>query len=99
MSFKNVVEPEELVPTYRCPCCKYKTLRGRGQDEICPVCYRHDDGQHEQDAEVIRRAIVPRGPAAPAARPPTGDRPRGGAAHRGYGCRGTGGAMTAHQGP
>ena len=54
MSFKNVVEPEELVPTYRCPCCKYKTLRGRGQDEICPVCYRHDDGQHEQDAEVIR---------------------------------------------
>ena len=38
MSFKNVVEPEELVPTYRCPCCKYKTLRGRGQDEICPDC-------------------------------------------------------------
>jgi hypothetical protein len=27
----------------QCPCCGYYTLRGRGQDDICPVCFWHDD--------------------------------------------------------
>lgn len=35
---------------HRCPCCGFKTLHGRGQDEICEVCFWHDDGQ--DDAEV-----------------------------------------------
>lgn len=38
---------------FRCPCCKFKTLYGRGQDEICPVCFWHDDGQDEADAERV----------------------------------------------
>ena len=46
-------EPEQSVKTFRCPCCGYKTLHGRGQDEICPVCYWHDDGQDEPDAEQV----------------------------------------------
>lgn len=29
---------------YRCPCCNSKTLHGRGQFELCPVCYWEDDG-------------------------------------------------------
>jgi hypothetical protein len=44
---------EESVKTYRCPCCGYKTLRGRGRDEICPVCFWHDDGQDEPDAHIV----------------------------------------------
>jgi hypothetical protein len=38
---------------FRCPCCGFKTLYGRGQDEICPVCFWHDDGQDEADAECV----------------------------------------------
>ncbi len=52
--FRNIVQREESVPTYRCPCCKFKTLCGRGQDEICKVCFWHDDCQDEHDAEVVR---------------------------------------------
>ncbi len=52
--FRNVVYPRQPVPTYRCPCCKFKTLHERGGDEICPVCFWHDDGQDERDADEIR---------------------------------------------
>jgi len=38
---------------HRCPCCNSKTLRCRGQDEICPVCFWHDDGQDEAEADEI----------------------------------------------
>jgi hypothetical protein len=38
----------EAVKTYRCACCHYKTLFGRGGFEICPVCYWEDDGQTTQ---------------------------------------------------
>jgi len=54
MTFHNITHPEESVPTYRCPCCSYKTLHGRGQDEICPVCFWHDDGQDDHDADQVR---------------------------------------------
>ena len=40
--------------TYRCPCCKYKTLRGRGHFELCPICFWEDDGQDETEAEEVR---------------------------------------------
>jgi hypothetical protein len=42
--FEDVTEREEEQPTYRCPCCGYLTLCGRGQDEICRVCFlaRHN---------------------------------------------------------
>jgi Cysteine-rich CPCC len=38
---------------YRCPCCHYKTLRGQAEDEICPVCFWHDDGQGENTADEV----------------------------------------------
>jgi cysteine-rich CPCC protein/uncharacterized protein DUF2442 len=37
--------------SFQCPCCKFKTFYGRGEDEICPVCFWHDDGQDEPDAD------------------------------------------------
>jgi len=39
---------------YSCPCCGYKTLGERGAYDICPVCYWEDDGQDDQDADVVR---------------------------------------------
>jgi hypothetical protein len=52
--FENISQPFEQVKTYRCPCCRFKTLHGRGGCEICPVCYWEDDGQDDHDADVIR---------------------------------------------
>ncbi len=46
-------KPTEPVKTYRCACCGYKTLFGRGQDEICPVCFWEDDGQDDADADTV----------------------------------------------
>ncbi|MBI3099358.1 MAG: hypothetical protein HYY93_14125 [Planctomycetes bacterium] len=37
----------------RCPCCGCKTLGERGKFEICEVCFWEDDGQDDQDAEVV----------------------------------------------
>jgi len=45
--------PEASEKACRCPCCKFKTLHGRGQDEICPVCFWHDDGQDESEADEV----------------------------------------------
>lgn len=47
-----VLKPEEPVKSYRCPCCGYKTLLGRGNYEICKVCFWEDDGQDEPDADI-----------------------------------------------
>ena len=52
--FKNVTAPDQPVKTYRCPCCKYKTLCSRGGFDICPVCYWEDDGQDDHDADIVR---------------------------------------------
>jgi hypothetical protein len=37
-----------------CPCCRYLTLKSRGDFEICPVCFWEDDGQDDQDASLVR---------------------------------------------
>jgi hypothetical protein len=42
---------ERTEKSFQCPCCKFKTLYGRGQDEICKVCFWQDDGQDEADAD------------------------------------------------
>jgi Cysteine-rich CPCC len=34
--------------THHCPCCKFRTLHGRGQDEICPVCFWHDESEADE---------------------------------------------------
>jgi len=38
----------------KCPCCGYKTLSKIGNDEICKVCFWHDDGQNDSDADDVR---------------------------------------------
>jgi len=48
-----VSEPTGKTKAFRCPCCKYKTLFGRGGFEVCPVCFWEDDGQDEADAERV----------------------------------------------
>ena len=45
--------PEGEEKAHRCPCCLFKTLHGRGQDEICPVCFWQDDGQDEVEADEV----------------------------------------------
>ena len=54
MVFKNIYRDTSSEKSYRCPCCGFKTLYGRGQDEICPVCFWEDDGQDDHDAEEAR---------------------------------------------
>ncbi len=54
MVFQNVVRASEQLATYRCPCYSSLTLHGRSQDEICPVCFWHDDGQDDHDADEVR---------------------------------------------
>jgi hypothetical protein len=52
--FNNVTEALQPEPAFRCPCCRFKTLRGRGQDDICAVCFWEDDGQDDHDANEVR---------------------------------------------
>lgn len=52
--FRNASAPEAAEPIYRCPCCRYVTLRARGGYEICKVCFWEDDGQDDHDAGEIR---------------------------------------------
>ena len=39
---------------YPCPCCGNRTLSERAGYEICPVCFWEDDGQDDDDADVVR---------------------------------------------
>lgn len=50
---KWVIQPTQPTKAFRCPCCKFKTLHGRGHYEICRVCFWEDDGQDEADAELV----------------------------------------------
>jgi hypothetical protein len=43
-------EPMSLVA---CPCCGFASLGGRGDYEICDVCWWEDDGQDNEDADVV----------------------------------------------
>jgi hypothetical protein len=52
--FQSVSKPHEPHATYRCPCCRFKTLHGRGGFELCPICFWEDDGQDDQGADEIR---------------------------------------------
>jgi hypothetical protein len=38
---------------FSCPCCGYPTLGGRGQDEICELCWWEDDGQDDDNADEV----------------------------------------------
>jgi hypothetical protein len=37
-----------------CPCCGYPTISERGADDICRLCWWHDDGQDDADADEVR---------------------------------------------
>lgn len=37
-----------------CPCCGYATLDARGEYDICTICWWEDDGQDNDDANVVR---------------------------------------------
>lgn len=50
----STVKPPREGVVYPCPCCGFKTLSERGGYDICPVCFWEDDGQDENDAEVVR---------------------------------------------
>ena len=51
---KEVIEPKRRGLRHACPCCKFRTLSSRGDYEICKVCFWEDDGQGEQDADIVR---------------------------------------------
>ena len=38
---------------HACPCCGYRTLDGRGEYEICTICWWEDDGQDNHNANVV----------------------------------------------
>jgi hypothetical protein len=48
-----VREPTGITKAFRCPCCGFRTLFGRGGFELCPVCFWEDDGQDEADADRV----------------------------------------------
>lgn len=45
-------EAKEDQSLIRCPCCRYCTLEGEG-NEVCPVCYWEDDGQDDPHADEV----------------------------------------------
>lgn len=51
---RSIVKPSISGVKYTCPCCSYLTLKERGGFNICPVCFWEDDGQDDQDADVVR---------------------------------------------
>jgi len=51
---KSTKAPRQEKAAYRCPCCGYLTLKERGGDEICSVCFWEDDGQDDSDADTVR---------------------------------------------
>ena len=42
------------VQAFPCPCCGNRTLSEPAAYEICPVCFWEDDGQGDNDANVVR---------------------------------------------
>jgi hypothetical protein len=44
---------EEESPFLACPCCGYQTIRKRDHFEICTVCWWEDDGQDNENADII----------------------------------------------
>ncbi len=41
------------ISSVHCPCCGYRTLSSLGADQICQVCFWHDDGQSDETADEI----------------------------------------------
>ncbi len=54
MKSRSVVESPQEGVVYKCPCCGFKTLSERGGFETCSVCFWEDNGQDDQDADIVR---------------------------------------------
>src|SRR5437016_11088378 len=54
LSYHSTVRERRDGHKYACPCCGYRTLDERGGYDICPVCFWEDDGQDDEDADVVR---------------------------------------------
>ena len=50
----NITKDSRNGDRLACPCCGYITLSERGGHDICNVCFWEDDGQDDEDADVIR---------------------------------------------
>ena len=48
------IEHAAVLSEFRCPCCHCKTLGERVGFEICEVCFWEDDGQDDNDADIVR---------------------------------------------
>ncbi len=46
---RNIDVEGEQVFLNPCPCCTYMTLDGRGEYDICPVCFWEDDGSVQDE--------------------------------------------------
>jgi Cysteine-rich CPCC len=49
----HLTKPAQVVKV-ACPCCGQLTLSARAQFAICSVCNWQDDGQDDDDADVVR---------------------------------------------
>lgn len=50
----NITKDSRKGEKFACPCCGYKTVSASGGYDICNVCFWEDDGQNDEDADVIR---------------------------------------------
>jgi hypothetical protein len=41
----------------RCLCCGFLTLEHPDAQALCPVCWWQDDGQDDDDADVVRGTV------------------------------------------
>ena len=41
----------------RCMCCGFLTLDQPAANALCPVCWWQDDGQDDEDADVVRGTV------------------------------------------
>lgn len=42
----------DLMTKFACPCCGYKTLDAQRDDEICEICYWHDEIVQYEDPDL-----------------------------------------------
>ena len=47
-------DDEKSFDNVPCPCCGLPTLHAAAANEICPECGWEDDGQGDDDADVVR---------------------------------------------
>ena len=49
--------PPEQGPLVECPCCRYPLLEEAAAYEICPLGWWEDDGQDNEDADMVEGGV------------------------------------------